>query len=249
VSYELYLRYYVRALRYAGFPHAFQTVGSCMAVRCRAYQKVGGMNRRQGGEDFYFLSKIIALGGFTELRDTTVCPSSRVSHRVPFGTGRAMEEWTEGGHHTRLVYPLAAFDSLRSLCTKVTELRVLPSSHAGELEWLCPRLAHYLDENGFLERLEEIRAKTATRATFERRFYQWFNGFRVVKFLNWLREQGQIQVPIEEAAAQLLCRAGELERATNPSTEKLLQHYRRLDREGRELEFVQRTSRLHDRHS
>jgi len=32
-AYELHLRYYVQALRYAGFPHAHHTVGSCLAVR------------------------------------------------------------------------------------------------------------------------------------------------------------------------------------------------------------------------
>src|ERR1051326_8868610 len=39
--YELHLRYYVQALRYAGFPHAFHTIGSCMAARADAYMKQG----------------------------------------------------------------------------------------------------------------------------------------------------------------------------------------------------------------
>jgi glycosyltransferase involved in cell wall biosynthesis len=36
--YELHLRYYVEALRYAGFPHAFHTIGSSMAVRAQIYR-------------------------------------------------------------------------------------------------------------------------------------------------------------------------------------------------------------------
>ncbi|MBW8051767.1 MAG: glycosyltransferase family 2 protein [Cytophagales bacterium] len=89
-KYELFLRYYVIALRYSGFPYAYYTIGSCMAVRSDVYQKQGGMNRRQAGEDFYFLQKIIQLGNFTELTATTVYPSSRRSTRVPFGTGKAI---------------------------------------------------------------------------------------------------------------------------------------------------------------
>jgi hypothetical protein len=87
--YELHLRYYVEALRYAGFPHAYHTIGSSMAARADPYFKQGGMNKRKAGEDFYFLHKIIPLGGFGEINDTRVIPSPRASHRVPFGTGRA----------------------------------------------------------------------------------------------------------------------------------------------------------------
>src|SRR5258705_1441196 len=80
-NYELHLRYYVQALRYAQFPHAYHTIGSSMAVRARVYMEQGGMNRRQAGEDFYFLHKLIPLGGFTELNATTVYPSPRASDR------------------------------------------------------------------------------------------------------------------------------------------------------------------------
>ena len=52
-AYECHLRYYVEALRFAGFPHAYHTIGSAMAVRPEAYMKQGGMNRRKAGEDFY----------------------------------------------------------------------------------------------------------------------------------------------------------------------------------------------------
>jgi len=86
VQYELHLRYYIQALRYAGFPYAFHTVGSCYAVKATSYVKQGGMNRKKSGEDFYFLHKIIPLGHFREINSTCVIPSPRESGRVPFGT-------------------------------------------------------------------------------------------------------------------------------------------------------------------
>jgi hypothetical protein len=61
-SYELHLRYLVHAMRWAGHPFAYQTVGSSMAVRRKAYLSLGGMNTRQAGEDFYFLQKFIEVG-------------------------------------------------------------------------------------------------------------------------------------------------------------------------------------------
>ena len=44
--YEIYLRYFKLALKTTGFPYAFHTIGSCFAVKAKAYIKVGGMTRR-----------------------------------------------------------------------------------------------------------------------------------------------------------------------------------------------------------
>jgi len=112
-AYELHLRYYVQALRAAGFPHAHHTLGSCMAVRADVYGKQGGMNKRKAGEDFYFLHKIIALGGFVDLTATTVLPSPRPSERVPFGTGKAVRDILSG--HPIQTYSLEAFLDLKQL--------------------------------------------------------------------------------------------------------------------------------------
>ncbi|HIJ85482.1 MAG TPA: hypothetical protein HPQ00_14925, partial [Magnetococcales bacterium] len=72
VQYELYLRYHVRGLDCAGSPYAFHTVGSCMAVRASVYMRQGGIKPRKGGEDFYFIQKMIGLGNLTKIRTATV---------------------------------------------------------------------------------------------------------------------------------------------------------------------------------
>ena len=241
--YELYLRYYVHALRYAGFPHAYQTVGSSMAVRSNVYQQEGGMNRRRGGEDFYFLSKIMALGGFSELKNTTVYPSARISHRVPFGTGRALSDWITGEKDVWEVYPLAAFDALRTLCPRTPELWQTPSSDATAIGWIAPELARYLDHNGFRERVDQMRRNAASAATFQRRFFQWLNGFRIIKYLHWLRDEGQPQSVVESAAAELLRRGGVLEEGAPEDAEDLLDRYRRLDNHSQPLQFPQTDNR------
>ena len=43
---------------FVGYPDSIYTIGSAFAVRAEAYMKQGGMNRRQAGEDFYFLYKL-----------------------------------------------------------------------------------------------------------------------------------------------------------------------------------------------
>lgn len=129
------------------------------------------MNRRQGAEDFHFLSKAMALGAYTDLTSTTVYPSPRISHRVPLVTGRAMGEWVESNDSERLTYPSNAFACLRTLCLNVGRLRELPPCTARDIPWLCPDLGLYLDRCGFRERLEEIQANAALPGKFEKRFF------------------------------------------------------------------------------
>jgi len=55
LQYELHLRIFLAAKRWIGFPFAYETIGSAMAVRADKYCEQGGMNTRKAGEDFYFL--------------------------------------------------------------------------------------------------------------------------------------------------------------------------------------------------
>ena len=229
--YELYLRYYVHGLRYAGFPHAYHTIGSCMAVRTRVYEKRGGMNRRQAGEDFYFLSKIIPLGGFTELTYTTVSPSARPSDRVPFGTGKTLAGLLKSGEGEYLVYAPGVFSDLKTL------FQQLPLLYRGATypQGLAPSVRAFLHESGFPGRLAEIRANTASPTTFTTRFWHWFNAFRILKFVHHATTGTHPRMPAEAAARSMLrmrklCDQGG---TREHDAETLLRLYRRLDREGR----------------
>jgi glycosyltransferase involved in cell wall biosynthesis len=220
-EYELHLRYYVEALRYAGFPHAYHTIGSSMAVRARAYVEQGGMNRRQAGEDFYFLHKLIPLGGFTELNSTTVFPSPRASDRVPFGTGRAVSEW-RGAMNT---YPLQAFADLRIFLVTV------PSLKSGDVQNVPESMRTFLSGQNFAEALEEMRRHTSSEEAFVKRLYRWFDGFRAMKFVHHARDHFYGEEEVAAAAAKLLERMGT--DAPSKNTRELLKVYRGLERDNR----------------
>ncbi len=112
--YELHLRYYFQGLAYSGFPYVFHTVGSAIAVKALPYVKAGGMNRRQAGEDFYFIQKLVPAGGYFNLNSTTVYPSPRTSSRVPFGTGASMAQTNSEQGSIFLTYNIQAFKELRT---------------------------------------------------------------------------------------------------------------------------------------
>ena len=231
--YELYLRYYLLGLRYARFPHAFHTVGSSMAVRAWAYANQGGMNRRQAGEDFYFLNKIIPLGGFSELRDTTVVPSARCSHRVPFGTGRAMTEWLAGSKRYEYVFAARSFQELGQLFNQMPDWFDDQRSTDLLVDTLPPGIASYLLEQRFGAKIEEIRANVSRRETFIARFFRWFDAFRVFKFLRWNDTERSACEPLTEAVVKLLEWCAALPVPPTNEVVALLHHLRKIDREGR----------------
>ncbi|HIG27615.1 MAG TPA: glycosyltransferase family 2 protein [Verrucomicrobiales bacterium] len=190
LHYELHLRYYVQALRFAGYPFAYHTVVSSMAVRSSVYQKQGGMNRKKAGEDFYFLQKIIPLGNFTELTDCVVKPSSRPSDRVPFGTGKAVQNFLLDGRCHQLTEPLQAFIDLKKFLLMIPSLYI-PSNAAGEMngDRYSPAMLSYLLQHDFASVLTEIRSNVASADSFIKRLYQWWNPFRVMKFIHHARDE------------------------------------------------------------
>lgn len=228
-GYELHLRYFVQGLRHAGMPHVFHTVGSCMAVRSDAYMDQGGMNRRQAGEDYYFVQKLAETGSFSDLTDTAVQPSARRSWRVPFGTGRAMAAQDEGEWHT---YAPEVFDDLAVWLARIPAY--YDEDRGGLDKTLPASVQAFLAGAGWPERLAEIQAHTASRAAFQRRVLRWFNNFAAMKLIHQATAERYPKVPVGQAAAQLLQRLGVEMPADMGSSpvETLLTVYRGLCRGG-----------------
>ena len=231
VHYELFLRYYLHGLRWSGFPYAFHTVGSSMAVRAGPYRRQGGMNRRKAGEDFYFLQKIIPLGNFSAIRDTTVFPSARISLRVPFGTGRTMADWLSGKKDPAMVYDPRVFWALSQLFSRVKQLYDGPVQP--HLDDLPLSLQRFLQAQHWLGRLAEIRANTTSFEAFQKRFFHGFNAFLVLKYIHFATEQTWEKIPVCQASTTLLQWMGlSPMEAKNTESETCLEHYRQLDRIG-----------------
>lgn len=228
--YELHLRYYVDSLKYAGFPYAYHTIGSSMAVRSSAYQKQGGMNRRKAGEDFYFLHKIIPLGSFGEINSTAVYPSPRASDRVPFGTGRAVGEWLAGQQDEYLTYHHQIFEDLKIFIAQVDSY--FKSDHLQTLEYilLLPKsITDFLESIDFDAKLIEIKSQSTNLLTFRKRFFQWFDGFRALKYVHFARDKFYPNIPTTVAVDWLFENSGE--EAPKDLKEKLIE-LRKLDKEG-----------------
>src|ERR1035437_10365765 len=229
--YELHLRYYFQGLAYSGFPYVFHTVGSAIAVKALPYIKAGGMNRRQAGEDFYFVQKLVPSGGYFNLNSTTVYPSPRISARVPFGTGASMGKLSCDKSSTLLTYNMLAFKELRTFFESVELYFKSCQSDLIRLFGLIPPgLRLFLAENEWIIKIMEVKNNTTGFASFRKRFFDWFNMFRIVKYMNFVHSDFFAKQPVDISALELLEASGIIFKLKD--TKDLLIYYRQMEKTG-----------------
>ncbi len=79
------------------------------------------------------------------------------------------------------------------------------------------------------KKLDEVNRNTANRSMFVKRFFQWFNGFMVVKYLNNSHQDHYTKIPVEEGAGTLLQNAG-VDTGGGKEALELLKIYRNMQR-------------------
>ena len=212
LAYEIHLRYHTLGLRYAASPYAFHTVGSAMACTAEAYVTAGGMNRRQAGEDFYFLQELAKSGPVRRITSTTVHPSARASDRVPFGTGRRVRDYAAHPDDAYVTYHPASYDVLRAWLAAVRENLDATGAHLlVRGESIAPPLGAFLGGQKFAAAWDGLRRNAPDSQRRLAQFHRWFDGFRTLKMLHYLRDNGYPEQPLFEAVAVLLSR---LQRST-----------------------------------
>jgi len=228
--YELHLRYYFQGLAYSVFPYVFHTVGSAIAVKALAYVKAGGMNRKQAGEDFYFIQKLVPLGGYFSLNSTTIYPSPRNSSRVPFGTGASIGKLSSDNSSVLLTYNIRAFSELKAFF-ELTEIFYKNSTDELDENFrlIPPGLQAFLDKTEWIEKMIEVKKNTSGFQSFKKRFFGWFNMFKIVKYLNFIHQEIFEKVPVEVAASELLDFIGNSPKSKVPLD--LLLYYRLLEKQ------------------
>lgn len=203
--YELFLRHYVLGLSLARSPYAFHTIGSAMACRAEAYVRAGGMNRRRAGEDFYFLQQLAKTSGVAPLRGTAVYPSSRPSHRTPFGTGRSVSRMLGGEEETVRFYRPECFQLLGTWLNLATESWQAPGTEVrGRALALSAHLTEYLDGLGFTSIWSRLQRNHRQRDAFLAGFHGWFDGFKTLKLIHHLCAGPLPKVDPEQTLPELL---------------------------------------------
>jgi hypothetical protein len=203
--YELFLRYYILGLYFAGSPYVMHSVGSTIVCSADGYAAVRGMNKRKAGEDFYFLNKLAKIKGIGVIDTTRVYPSSRTSSRVPFGTGKRVLRFLNGEHAEYLLYDPAVFIVLKQWLEYVwSHPEATEDMMIHEARGIHPLLEEFLGKQHFHDVWRRLKKNSRSPSILLKHFSSWFDGFKTLKLINYLTKNGIPPIDMFHAVRQLL---------------------------------------------
>ena len=213
LHYEVYMRSYALNLMLVGHPYALTAVGSSMSCTLEAYRKIGGISPFKSGEDFYFLQKMLKTGAVLRHSPALSHPSPRLSTRVFFGTGPALNKGVEGQWASYPIYPMSLFGRMQDAYEALPDLYDFlcgPEVPDG----LCRPLARKFDfwTSAFGEGWwKPIKAHCGGRkAQFVRACMEKFDALRSLQFLkaSYVQDDRQDWLNLRELCHELWGRLG-----------------------------------------
>jgi glycosyltransferase involved in cell wall biosynthesis len=204
LCYEIFLRYYVLSLRFTGSPYAFHTIGSTIICNAESYIKIEGMNKQKAAEDFYFLEKLAKNVSVGEIKNAVVYPSPRGSWRVPFGTGQRVNRFLSQIQNEYLLYNFNSFLILKDWLQLFLLTNFTVEEYIAEAAKIHPSLSAFLKEQKFEKAWSEISRTTKTDEQLQRQKSIWFDGFKTLKLIHYLRDNGFPLQPMFVSLNQLL---------------------------------------------
>jgi hypothetical protein len=198
--YETSLRYYVSGLEWARSPYAFHTIGSLLAVHYNYYCQCRGFPKRSGGEDFYLLNKLSKLG-FIGQTNTTVFLEPRLSHRVPFGTGPAVEKIISQPKIIKLDYHPDVFNLLKEFIETAEHIINSNQDFDQINQQTSEVILAALHSLGIKKLIAHLK-QTNTNEQKINHFHDWFDAFRTLKFIHYLRDNHFPSIDLAHAIEQ-----------------------------------------------
>ncbi len=200
LRYEQALQYYVSGLKWAGSDYAFHTIGSTIAFRYDHYSSVRGFPKRAAGEDFYLLNKLAKLAPVRKLENATIQIESRLSDRVPFGTGPAVCKILQLPEiENYLYYHPQLFIELKNC---LTAMKLLWRERNAIEAWFSTLS---VPAQAALQKLQihkltiHIQKQISDEQQCNRHIREWFDGFRTLKFIHYMQDANYPPIPLEQA--------------------------------------------------
>lgn len=216
LCYEIFLRYYVLSLRFAHSPYAFHTIGSTIICDVESYIKVEGMNKQKAAEDFYFLEKLAKNVSIGKINNAVVFPSSRGSWRVPFGTGQRVNRFLSKIQNEYLLYNFNSFLILKEWLQIFLSNNFTAEEYLSEAKKIHKSLFEFLNEHKFGQRWSDILRTAKSDEQLRRQKNIWFDGFKTLKLIHYLRDNG---FPLQPMFASLNLLLNEMKIQVNFQTE------------------------------
>jgi hypothetical protein len=108
-----------------------------------------------------------------------------------------------------VTYNLKAFEDLKVFLERKSELFELDTAQYENWTYqLSGPVRSFLLNTSFFDELEVLKRDCARQEGFDKRFYEVFNAFKVVKYLNYVHEHFFEKAPVFDMALALLERRG-----------------------------------------
>jgi hypothetical protein len=210
--YEISLRYQTLGLAWAGSPYAYQSMGSCLAIRASAYAQVRGFPKKKEIEDFTILNDLAKIGAIERLAVSPICLAGRISTRVPTSTGQALSvlvgkrgvEKSFRLHHPLVYAHLGAWIRvLGAIARRGPDLAAPLSALPRENPFFrADLLEEALGDMGAFAAVRAALREPGDEVTVLRRLHSSFDAFSTRELLDALRDGGIASLPYREALAE-----------------------------------------------
>jgi len=203
-AYQSYIKQHSLFLRQTGTPYWPYALGPTIVCTAKAYAEVGGMPMRSAGEDFYFVQSLVKLSiqqtssvsamhaSFNQptILQCTVYPASRLSERVPFGTGPVLLSVLSGKSIPK-VYTSRVYNSIKLLITQIHEnISYIKNGDLNKVLSILPtEVARFLEKENFLEVWKKIaKENEKCPQRLETAFHIWFDGLKIIRLIHYLED-------------------------------------------------------------
>jgi hypothetical protein len=190
VNYELFLRYYTNALRWAGMPNALY-FPFCISMRASSLT-----NTNENLTQKTLLNSLIQKGGIGEINDTCVTIADRKFDANLHNTPNFMSDVDAPFD----VYNPMIFVELRTFIDQLKNLYKCSSTSEMAFNAKC---AAFLESENFESAFQNIREKTSNYGDFEKFFFEWFDQTRVLAFVHFFRDKYFQNIDIIDALGWL----------------------------------------------
>lgn len=205
ICYEIFLRYHRLGLKFAKSYYDYHTIGSTIVCDVESYIKAGGMNKRKAGEDYYFLEKLAKLEKISTVSEPLVYPSSRKSWRVPFGTGQRITRHLSKKQNEYVGYNPESFKILKKWLNYFSSANVIDTkSILKKAKNISPGLYYFLLSHNFERDWERILRNNQSAEEIQKQKIYWFDAFRTLKLIHYLRDNGYPNINLFDAVDLLL---------------------------------------------
>jgi len=182
--YDLKMRYYHAGITYAGSQYDYIPLGSALIVNMLSYAQVRGFPKKNAAEDFYLLNKLAKTKPIKyKIKESTITIKSRLSNRVPFGTGPAL-------NHISSLTSLDEYTFYHPNCfTLLKHWHAFLHSLWQEELIICIPKEKNLQELYQYFNCAEVFKKSQNQITSRQRWsqfvHQWFDAFRTLKAIHF----------------------------------------------------------------